>query len=240
LLKTELHAHTADDPVDVIPHTVGDLIDAAADQGYRALAITLHDRQFDIREAAAHARDRGVTLISGIERTIHGRHVLLLNFPHAEQVVTFEDVRRLRARHPNGLVIAPHPFFPAPSCLLNRMNQYSDLFDAVEWNAFYTRQINFNRRAERWATDHGKPLVGNGDVHRLSQLGTTFSLVDAEPDPDAICAAIREGRVRIETQPIGTARAATLLGSLFAASVRRPFHSGRGVRRVSPAPAAEI
>jgi predicted metal-dependent phosphoesterase TrpH len=240
LLKTELHTHTADDPVDTIPHTVGDLIDAAADQGYRALAITLHDRQFDVREAAAHARERGVTLISGIERTIHGRHVLLLNFPRAEQVVTFEDVRRLRARRSNGLVIAPHPFFPAPSCLLNRMNQHSDLFDAVEWNAFYTRQVNFNRRAERWAKDHGKPLVGNGDIHRLSQLGTTYSLVDAEPDPDAICAAIKEGRVRIETRPIGAARAAALLGSLFAASVRRPFHTRRGIRRISPTPAAEI
>ena len=33
------------------------------------------------------------------------------------------------------------------------------------------------------------PLVGNGDVHRLHQLGTTYSLVDAIPDADAICAA---------------------------------------------------
>lgn len=207
MLKVELHAHTADDPIDRIPHTSFELIDRAAALGYGALAITLHDRQLDVTSLTPYAAERRVVLIPGIERSIQGRHVLLVNFPaDAAQVRSFEDVERLKRQHP-GLVIAPHPFFPARHCLRGLMDRFADLFDAVEYNAMFTRSLNFNRRAVRWAERHQKPLVGNGDVHRLHQLGTTFSLVDAAPHPDAICEAIRSGRVRIETRPLSWSRA---------------------------------
>ena len=112
MLKVELHAHTADDPLDAIPHTTTQLIERAAEMGYDALALTLHDRQLDLVPYASFARERGVTLIPGIERTIQGKHVLLLNFRRgAEDVQTFADLSRLKQREP-GLVIAPHPFFP--------------------------------------------------------------------------------------------------------------------------------
>ena len=39
----------------------------------------------------------------------------------------------------------------------------------------FTRQLNFNLPAERWAARHGKPMVGNGDVHRLRQLGSSLA-----------------------------------------------------------------
>ena len=71
----------------------------------------------------------------------------------------------------------------------------------------YTRRIDFNRRAFALAKTHHKPLVGNTDLHRLDQLGTTYSLVDADPDPDAICDAIRAGRVEVRTEPISLRRA---------------------------------
>ena len=118
-----------------------------------------------------------------MERTIEGRHVLLLNFPAAavEAVRSFDDVAALKRRF-RGLVVAPHPFFPMPCCLLRQDEPPRRIFDAVEYNAMYTWSLNFNRLAERWARRHGKPMVGNGDVHRLEQLGTTYSLVDAERD----------------------------------------------------------
>ena len=202
MLKVELHTHTADDPVDRIPHTTLQLIDHAASLGYDALAITLHERQLNLDRAAAYAAERGIVLIPGVERTVEGRHVLLLNFATgAEQVCTFRDLARLKARQP-GLVVAPHPFFPGNVCLGRELERYAHLFDAVECNAMYARGANFNRRAERWARRQGKPLVGNCDVHRLWQLGSTYSLVDAAPDADAICAAIGAGRVRVESRPL--------------------------------------
>lgn len=207
MLKVDLHTHTSDDPVDRIPYTAAELVDRAAELGYDAIAITLHDRQLDPGPLASYAGDRGIVLIPGVEQTIEGRHVLLLNFARgADQVRTFDELAALKREQP-GLVIAPHPFFPARSCLRGLMDRHAHLFDAVEYNAMFTKTANFNRRAEQWAAAHGKPLVGNGDVHRLWQLGTCYSLVDAAPDPEAICAAIADGRVSVRHEPLpwGTA-----------------------------------
>ena len=230
MLKIELHTHTSDDPCDSIPYSSRDLIDRAAALGYDALAITLHDRQLDDRALTSYAAERGLLLIPGIERTIEGRHVLLLNFSRdAEDVRTFADLAALKRRE-TGLVVAPHPFFPAGHSLLGRMNRHADLFDAVEYNAMYTSSLNFNVLAERWAQRHGKPMVGNGDVHRLAQLGSTYSLVDAERDPTAICHAIAAGRVRVVHQPLTWSTAIRITASVFAPSISRPVRSPEAAR----------
>lgn len=227
MVKVELHTHTSDDPVDWIPHTSVALIDRAAALGYDALAITLHERQLDTRPLVSYAAGRGIVLIPGVERTIEGRHVLLLNFgAGAEAVTTLDDLARFK-RQGAGLVVAPHPFYPTTCCLRGRMDVYADLFDAVEYKAMYTASLNFNREAERWAARHRKPMVGNCDVHRLEQLGTTYSLVEAERNPGAICRAIAAGRVQVVTEPLSWPTAARLMASIVAASilprsVRRP------------------
>jgi predicted metal-dependent phosphoesterase TrpH len=211
MLKVELHTHTDDDPIDRIPHTTCELIDRAAALGYDAVAITLHERQLDLERFEPYAAERGVILIRGVERTIEGRHVLLLNFAQgAEGVRSFGDLARLKSREP-GLVIAPHPFFPGSVCLGRDLERHADLFDAVERNAMFTRTVDFNRRAERWAAQHGKPIVGNGDVHQLSQLGTTYTLVDAARTADAICDAVAAGRVRVESRPLSWVEAARVV-----------------------------
>ena len=214
MLKVDLHTHTADDPSDRIPYQTHELIDRAAELGFDCLAITLHDRQLDIERFRAYAAVRRVVLIAGIERTIEGRHVLLLNYTRAaESIGSFEALASLRRRE-RGLVVAPHPFFPALSALRGALTRHAHLFDAVEWNGMFTRTMNFNAPAERWARRHGKPMVGNGDVHRLEQLGKTYSLVDAEPNPAAICEAIAAGRVRVVTTPHSTFTAARLMADL--------------------------
>jgi predicted metal-dependent phosphoesterase TrpH len=214
MLKVELHTHTADDPLDRIPYTTLELIDRAVALGYDALAITLHERQLDLGRLAPYAADRGLVLIPGVERTIEGKHVLLLNFKTgAEDVRTFSDLARLKSLR-NGLVVAPHPYFPAASCLRGDLARHARLFDAVERNAMFTRTVDFNRRAEQWAEQHGKPVVGNCDVHRLAQLGTTYSLVDAPADADAICEAVAAGRVRVESRPLAWSEVARILTSM--------------------------
>jgi predicted metal-dependent phosphoesterase TrpH len=215
MLKVELHAHTADDPVDRIPHTTLQLIDRAVELGYDALAITLHERQLNLARFAPYAADRGLVLIPGVERTIEGKHVLLLNFASgAEDVRTFDDLARLKASRP-GLVVAPHPYFPARVCLRGDLDRHAELFDAVEINAMFTRELDFNARAERSARRHGKPLVGNCDVHRLVQLGSTYSLVDAPPIADAICQAIAAGRVAVESTPLAWSDAVRVMTSMI-------------------------
>jgi len=209
VLKVELHAHTDQDPLDRIPHSTADLIDRAAALGYGALAVTLHNRYFDPAAYVDYARQRGIVLLSGIERSISHRHVLLVNFPpESASVTTFEEIAALKART-QGLVVAPHPFYPTFSALGRVLDDHADLFDAVEINAMFTPLVNFNARAVAWARAHGKPLVGNTDLHLLDQMGTTYSLVDAPAEPDAICLAIREGRVEVRSQPLSLLRAGT-------------------------------
>ena len=217
MIKAELHAHTRDDPHDRISHSATDLIDRAASLGYGALAITLHERQLDIRDLVDYAARRDMVLIRGVERTIAGKHMLPLNFSEeTETVDTFESLAALRKATPNGLVIAPHPFYPSRKCVGMLLDRYAELVDAVEFNAFYTATINmFNRAAVRWAAQHGKAVVANADVHRLWQLGTTYSLVDAAQTADAVCNAIRAGRVEIRTAPLSTPRAAAYFADLL-------------------------
>lgn len=232
MLKVDLHLHTAEDPADNITHDARALIDRARAKGFDALAITLHDRQIADPVLFDYARERRITLLPGIERTIEGRHVLLINFPQSvEQVRTFEDVAALKSAA-NGLVIAPHPFFPDRSCLRSRMDEHADLFDAVEWTYFWTTGLNFNARAARWAFSHGKPLVGNSDSHDLRQLGRTYSNVSAEPCADAICEAIRSGLVSVETSPVPVLELAQVLTGMMRRGNKMPVAAGeaRGPR----------
>jgi predicted metal-dependent phosphoesterase TrpH len=219
MIRVELHAHTSDDPADRIPHTTTQLIDRAAELGYGALAITLHDRQLDPGPHAAYARERGITLIPGVERTFGRVHVLLVNYPpEAASLRGFDDLAALRRRH-RGLVVVPHACYPIGSAMgLARLDAHRDLVDAVEWNAMYTRGLNFNARAARWARDNGKPIVGNSDLHRLEQMGPTYSLVDVERGADAgtICEAIRAGRVTLQTSPLSWPHAVWLFARMTA------------------------
>jgi predicted metal-dependent phosphoesterase TrpH len=220
VLKLELHAHTNRDPLDHIGHSTRDLIDHAASLGYGALAVTLHNRYFDPSDDAAYACERGVVLLPGIERSIHHRHVLLINFPAScAGVRSFDDVAALKRQWPGGLVIAPHPFYPIASALRSDLDAHSDVVDAVEVNAMYTRLVNFNRPAIRWARARGKPIVGNTDLHLLEQMGTTYTLVDAAPDADAICDAIRAGRVEVRTEPLSTLRAGWIFARMLASGL---------------------
>ena len=215
VLKVDLHLHSREDPLDHIAHDAFALIDRAGRLGFDALALTLHDRQLTDRRVFEYARARGIILIPGVERTLRGRHVLLINFPKsAEDVTSFDEIARLKANH-NGLVIAPHPFFPDRKCLRGMIDERPDIFDAVEWSYFWTTGINFNTRATLWAHTHGKPVVGNSDTHDLRQLGRTFSCNCGRPRDDG--ARLSPHRPLLPRTPAAVAVAARRLPTKMAA-----------------------
>ncbi len=100
------------------------------------------------------------------------------------------------------------------------LDRHAWLVDAVEVNAMYTSTLDFNRRAIAWARAHAKPLVGNTDLHLLAQMGPTYSLVDAEPEADAICEAIRAGRVEVRTEPLSLVRAVHMFSLMCWGGIR--------------------
>jgi predicted metal-dependent phosphoesterase TrpH len=202
LLKADFHIHTREDPHDFIRYTAVELLQEAARQGFQVLALTCHNKRIHTDDLRRRAEDLGILLIPGVEAAIEGKHTLLLDMPYSRlRVRNFKHVRAMRKD--GGLIIAPHPFFPAPKCLNGKLRENLDLFDAIEFSHFYTQHVDFNRRAVEYARRMDMPLVGTSDCHRLWQLGTTYSLIEAEEKTvPAVFAAIRAGRVRVVTAPL--------------------------------------
>jgi predicted metal-dependent phosphoesterase TrpH len=203
ILKADFHIHTREDPHDFIRYTAVELLQEAARQGFDVLALTCHNKRIHDDDLRRRAEDLGILLIPGVEAAIEGKHTLLLDMPYSRlKVRNFRHVRALK--RDGGLVIAPHPFFPAPKCLGAKLRENIDLFDAIEFSHFYTRNFDsWNRKAVQYARRMDMPLVGTSDCHRIWQLGTTYSLVDVhEKSVEGVFAAIRAGRVRVVTAPL--------------------------------------
>jgi predicted metal-dependent phosphoesterase TrpH len=202
-LKAELHSHSMGDPEDDIKHTSRDLIEHAAKLDYQVLAITWHRTRIDIEsdDLAAFAAERGILLIPGAEAVVEGKDVLIYNFPHTQ----FESFAHLKSeKREDNLVIAPHPFYPGLRCVWNKLYKHKDAFDAVEYCHFYANGANpFNPLAKKASKRLNLPLVGTSDVHRLWQLGQTYTMIEAErKDLLSVFAAIRNHKVKLVTRPI--------------------------------------
>jgi predicted metal-dependent phosphoesterase TrpH len=233
-LKADLHLHTAEDPCDRVSHTAKDLISKAADEGFEVLAITNHQCLTFNQRLSSYARERGILLIPGMELNVRHRHVLLLNPPNGKKVPDFSSLSALR--RPDTLVIAPHPYFPNPRSLNGHLLKNLRLFDAIEYCHFYSYRINFNQKAVAVSRMHGLPLVGNSDTHFLRQLGTTYSLIYAEKDPQAIFEAIRQKRIEIVSRPLSHLEMGSLLGRFLSLKLpaRRTGSMGQDGSRIKP------
>jgi len=200
-LKAELHSHCSLDPVDyrICSYSPEQLISEAARHGYDVLAITCHNLDVWSKELSEYAESLGITLIPGMEVSTEGkRHVLAYNFrTGSENLDTLAKIRK-HCRE-DTLVIAPHPYFPGRRCLRGLLERNIDVFDAVENSGFHVPGLDFSRRARRTARKHQKPVVGNGDVHMLWQLGRTFTWIYSEPDVLPILSAIKRGKASLQT-----------------------------------------
>src|SRR3989338_3276593 len=110
-LKCCLHLHTLGDAADIISYTPEEAIVHASKQGFDVVAITCHNIIIWSEKLSEYAAKRGILLISGIEKTIEKKHVLILNTrKNAEKIETFEQLREYKAANPESCIIAPHPF----------------------------------------------------------------------------------------------------------------------------------
>jgi predicted metal-dependent phosphoesterase TrpH len=239
-LKADFHMHTSDCLYDGIPHTAFQLIDRAATLNFNVLAITNHRHLIFCESWRDYARERGILLLPGVEASIKHKHVLIINADSdAEKLRSFDDLRSYRDDH-NVLIIAPHPLYPGSISLRKRLLANLELFDALEFNAYYTRQFNPNLLAAEFAREHGKPLVGGSDTHRLGQLGKTCTMIQADPEINSIFSAVRQGRVRVVTQPMLVREALGLIIKLRRAKMRqdlrRIFQPARRQRTYLPCP----
>ena len=201
-LKTDFHLHSKEDPHDVISYTARELIDHLASRGYNAISLTFHDAPGYTQELADYAKEKGITLLPGVERTIEGAHILLLNVTNEEisQVHTLEDLKKIKRE--DTLIIPSHPFFFL-NALGKRLEKNLDVIDGIEYCHFYLPFLNLNKKSVALSKKYKKPLIGNSDSHYLFQAGHTYSIVDAEKNTiPAIIKAIKQGNVEVVTKPL--------------------------------------
>jgi predicted metal-dependent phosphoesterase TrpH len=199
------------------------MIDHAAQLGFDVMAITNHDFMSHSEGLADYAAARGIVLVPGVEATIENRHVLLFNFNYwDDRPRTFEDLYRVRRNNPQILTIAPHPFYPSQFCLQGKLLEHLELFDGIEYSHFYTKNMNFNRKAVDLARRSGRVLVGTSDSHFLWQMGATHSFIEAkEKSLPAVLEALARGQVEVNTDPLPVADVLLRLRKYPSLKVRR-------------------
>ncbi|MCX6639838.1 MAG: hypothetical protein NTW14_05065 [bacterium] len=204
-LKADFHLHTNEDYYDYMPHSAYELIDHGAKLGFCVLAITNHNF-FTFSEAwRDYAQRRGILLIPGVEASIRDKHVLILNADKdVNKLRTFDDLKAYKSST-DAVIIAPHPFYPALICLQSKLFRHLDLFDGVEFHAFYTKFFNPNERARQFAAEHGKTLIGDTDCHRLYQMGKTYTRIHAELNLSSVLGALRQGATEVVSRPLTAA-----------------------------------
>jgi predicted metal-dependent phosphoesterase TrpH len=202
LYRVDFHNHCQGDPEDLLPHTIFEHIDQAKKVGLDAIAITWHGRICSDPAPYAYARERSMVLISGLEAEVDRRHLVVLGLEEGDLPgdPSWGEIRALRMRKPGVVVMAPHPFYPHPTCLGHRLNDHADCIDAVEWCRLHVQwlpsRVNPNLRAARWAQRHGKPLLACSDAHSLRTIGRNPSTVEAsELTSAALLDAVRAGRI---------------------------------------------
>ncbi|MBN1494862.1 PHP domain-containing protein [Candidatus Peregrinibacteria bacterium] len=202
--KVQLHCHTKSDPDDWLFHNDVKLINYAAACQYDVLAITCHNKIVHTKELEKYADKKHILLIPGIEKNISNKHVLVINaHDDISKADDFNELRLYKKEHPGSLIIAAHPYHPTPYSLKNELETNIDLFDGIEWSSFYTPMFKLNNKAMEIAEKYKKPLVGTSDNHALKYLNLTYSYVFAqEKSKNAIIDAIKQGHLKIHTQPM--------------------------------------
>ncbi len=198
--------------MDNIKYTAFDAINRASELGFDVIAITCHRKVIFSDDIEEHAKSKNVTVIPGIEASIEGKDVLILNVEANFDINSFEELRNYKSSHPDCLVIAPHPFHVAPVSLMGKLKKNIDIFDAVEWSYFYSKLINPNKRVKKLQL----PIIGTSDVHNLDYFDPTYCEIESKSKkiPDII-EAIKQNKVELKTKPYPTFKLFHLLWVLW-------------------------
>ncbi len=175
-----LHLHTNDERVDKIHYSFREALEVSKSLGINIVALTCHDYFINNEEYMLEAKNMDMLFIPGIEKTLEGAHVIILNCDtEVEKLTTLNELREYKKTRPDIFIMAPHPFIPVSS-LNNKLIQYGDVFDAVEMTWFYSNIINPNIKGKRAAEQLNLPFIATSDAHRINNIKTGYAIIDIE------------------------------------------------------------
>ncbi|NPA84874.1 MAG: PHP domain-containing protein [Crenarchaeota archaeon] len=204
-LKADLHLHsTHSDGLDPVER----VLEAAVDRGLQVISITDHNTFKGSLTASRIVKDKGLDLVLVYGNEVRANYlgklvdVLVLCPEHPGEGWPRDALRLYDWADKKGCLYVPaHPFDE------RRYGCGEALYDldlhAIEvWNARAPKTLN--EEALKAAKILNKPGIANSDAHEAEQVGIAHSVIEAEPDPQAVLEAIAKGRVSIVKGNVST------------------------------------
>jgi predicted metal-dependent phosphoesterase TrpH len=185
-LKIDLHVHTCYSRDSSI--TLKQLVSFAKKRGLDGVAVTDHNTV----EGALKLKTRDILVVPGIEVSTSNGHLLGINVttPIPAKLGIEETIRLIHEA--GGIAVAPHPtaFYKSPPS--RRVSSY----DAVEvMNASSVPFSVLTHYSRKFAEGLGLPQTGGSDSHYAPEIGSAYTVVEADAAVDEIISAIKKGNV---------------------------------------------
>jgi len=206
MIKGDFHIHTNLDKKEFLLYSPKKLIDRAFELGFKVLALTHHEQRIFPQKAERYAKKKGIVLFSGVEFDLEGCHVVALNVtPHdVKKVKKLADLKKIYRK--DVVIFVPHLYYPFSCSVGNRIHEILPYVDALEFHSFYCiLGIRFfNTKMAKFAQKNKIPVIGNTDLHFLSHLDRTYTLLDikGKVTKEKVIKAIKEGKVSFQTRPL--------------------------------------
>lgn len=189
-LLIDLHLHTVHSSDSLV--TLDDAARRCKEEGLDGFAVTNHDTLIEIPKAISE--DSGLVVISGVEVSARGAHIVALDI--SEEIpmgLSFSDTVE-RIHDQGGLAIIAHPYSVFRTWVNGREVEEAG-FDCIEVaNAYqwpYGWMVKMNTAlAERL----GLPKTGGSDAHIPQTVGRAYTILEADSrDLEGAMTALRKG-----------------------------------------------
>lgn len=175
--------------------TPKELVFYAKKRGLNAVAVTDHNQ---IEGSLKIAKEADFLVIPGMEVSSADGHIVALNLQKLipRGLNAKETVDKIHEA--GGIAIAVHPYAWFKGSLASHVETAK--FDAIETlNASAFPFGRCKKKATEIAQKLNLPCVGGTDSHYGPTIGYGYTIIDCEPNVDAIAKAIVEGKC----QPLG-------------------------------------
>ena len=190
MLRLDLHVHSRASKD--AKGTLQELAVVAKERGLDGFAVTDHNVLPDLEELRSVQEETGCLLIPGMEISSIEGHILAIgvrvDIPRGQSMQeTIHAIHRA-----GGVAVPSHPlkvFSGAGPTVLASLAGV----DAIEGRNGRDRKL-VQENSMALAESLGLPTVGGTDAHWIHDIGTTYTMVDAEPTEEAVLNAIRAGK----------------------------------------------
>lgn len=191
-LKIDLHVHTCYS-YDATT-TLREVVVYAKKRGLDGVAITDHDA---VEGALKLIRKSNLLIVPGVEITTQRGHVLALNVttPIPPRLSPQETVQRIH--EVGGIAVAAHPTVVYKGGLRQQVTSSFDAVEVINSTAFPFFLSTYLGR--KLAVRLNLPQTAGSDSHHASEIGSAYTLIEADPKVYEIIQAIKRGA----TVPIG-------------------------------------